>query len=346
MAAAEQDLKHDPKAKPENGAKGAPDERAQVYQVGGVEIRLTARIVREYFLQDATETEAWAFCGFCRFSGLNPFLRECYLTRPQEGGAATVIVAYTSFMKRAERHPQAKGWTAGIVIAPTEVVDTSTGELKPPVPLQGEQVDGVYPPFIAVQGTLRPRGYELVGGWCKVWRKDREQPIVSALPFEEYVRRRRDGQVMKMWGEKPGTMIRKTAIGACHRESFPDELAGFYLEEELPSGGELPRTALEPPKDEPKALPEAVIHPTIAQLFGDLGWNRGTREMFVGRHKDTPVEEQERLLRRELAAKAGSTPAAARVVEMQRPEPERGPEPERDKAPGTTAEDPNQMPLL
>jgi phage recombination protein Bet len=340
MAATEQDQKLEPKAKPETGAKGAPDERAQVYQVGGVEIRLTARIVREYFLPDATDTEAWAFCGFCRFSGLNPFLRECYLTRPQEGGPATVIVAYTSFMKRAERHPQAKGWTAGIVIAPTEVVDTATGELKPPVPIQGEQVDGVYPPFIAVQGTLKPRGYDLVGGWCKVWRKDREQPIVSVLPFDEYVRRRRDGQVMKMWGEKPGTMIRKTAIGACHRESFPDELAGFYLEEEFAGNAELPRAAIEQPVDEPKELPAAEIHPTIAQLFGELGYNRGTREMFLGRYRDKSVDEQVALLRQEVASRGVPKPEA-KEIEVLREPPAAQPEPA-----GGTTDDPGQLRLV
>ena len=116
----------------------------------GDEITLTRSIVQQFFLPDATEIEAHAFMGFCQFTGLNPFLREVYLTRmggdDEEGGKgrASVIVAYTAFMKRAELTRQYRGFRAGIIIIPDEGSP----------PLKGVDVEGVYAPCIALKGEF------------------------------------------------------------------------------------------------------------------------------------------------------------------------------------------------
>ena len=52
--------------------------------------------------------------------------------------------------------------------------------------------------------------------------------MFDEVTFEEYVGRRKDGQINAQWVGKPGTMIRKVAIVHALREAFPEDLCGLY----------------------------------------------------------------------------------------------------------------------
>ena len=194
------------------------------YETPRGHITLTVQIVRRFFCPKATELEALAFAGYCKHTGLNPFLREVYLVKYDESEPASIITAYQSFMKRAERAEGYGGFRAGIVLLPDP-------EARPRELIKGEDLSGVPPPFVALEGTLIPPGYTLVGGWCQVTRVGRPS-IVSTVRLEEYLQRRRDGKPTRAWERMPATMIRKVPVGQAHRDAWPDELSGLVLEEE------------------------------------------------------------------------------------------------------------------
>lgn len=76
--------------------------------------------------------------------------------------------------------------------------------------------------------TLSPsivRDY-LVGGWCEVYRKDRDIPVRVEISLSEFSK----GQ--STWKTMPATMIRKTAIVNALREAFPETLGALYTEDD------------------------------------------------------------------------------------------------------------------
>ena len=63
---------------------------------------------------------------------------------------------------------------------------------------------------------------------CKVWRKDRSHAHVEKVYMSEY------NQRQGTWLTKPRTMLAKVAKAHALREAFSQELAGIYIEEEMP----------------------------------------------------------------------------------------------------------------
>ena len=275
------------------------------------QITLTTAIVRRFFCEKATEVDAYSFMGFCRYSGLNPFLNECFLS--VFDGEAHVMVAYTAFMKRAERHRNYRRFRAGVAL-----LKTDTAALDFP----GETVDGVVPPFVAIQGTLIPPGWSLAGGWCQVWRSDRgDEPIVGTAALKEHLRKKSDGHVMKMWDDDrgmPATMIWKTAIAKSFRLAFPDELAGFYLPEEF-AQRQAPAVQVSPKEaEEATTVPAALL-----EIAAAGGWTRGKLEMWIAeqtRQGEVPAKELEDRLREVLGIPrpAALTPAEEDPLELLR----------------------------
>lgn len=63
---------------------------------------------------------------------------------------------------------------------------------------------------------------------CKVWRKDRTHAHTCKVYMCEY------NQKFGTWLSKPRTMLAKVAKAHALREAFSQELAGVYIEEEMP----------------------------------------------------------------------------------------------------------------
>ena len=262
----------DTKAQAQDAEKGV-----MRYTVGDREILLTATIVRRFFCSDADDLSAMAFMGYCRAHRLDPFAKEVYLSVID--GRPTIQVAYTTFMKRAERHRQYKGFKAGLVLQKDD---------KDAVDVTGET--GVVPaPLVALQGELVPPGYKLFGGWCKVLRKDREDtPALGVVALRDYIRYTKDGKVQRMWsgndGSKQATMIRKTSIAHGFRDAFPDEVGDMRIAEEYGDPEATGKPVAE--ADRPTEPPHAALPPAMVPLFERLGWNTAARVMFVAEHKD------------------------------------------------------------
>jgi phage recombination protein Bet len=183
--------------------------------------RLTKETVKNYLGgQDATDQEVLMFLELCKAQNLNPFIRDAYLVK-YGSQQAQIIVGKDVFIKRAYENPDFKGMKAGVI-----VIDKN-GDMK------------------EREGALKLPGEELVGGWCDVYLKDREFPIHAAVSFEEYVQRKKSGEINTMWSTKGATMIRKVAQSQALREAFPKELRGLYQEEEMGVNKKLPEKPIE-----------------------------------------------------------------------------------------------------
>ncbi len=64
---------------------------------------------------------------------------------------------------------------------------------------------------------------------CRVWRKDRSHAHIEKVYMAEY------NQKFGTWLTKPRTMLAKVAKAHALREAFSQELAGVYIEEEMPN---------------------------------------------------------------------------------------------------------------
>src|SRR5699024_5659559 len=102
---------------------------------------------------NVTDQELVMFLNLCKFQKLNPFLNEAYLIKFGKQ-PAQIITSKEAFMKRAESHPKYEGFEAGIIVE-------RNGEMK------------------ELEGAVKLPNDKLIGGWAKVQKSDRKQPITA-----------------------------------------------------------------------------------------------------------------------------------------------------------------------
>lgn len=175
-----------------------------VYQVDGHEIKLSISIVRDCILKGdktkVTNQECVNFITLCKHNGLDPFRNDAYIVK-YGTSPAQIIVSKEALMKRAESCSEYIGFEAGIIVQ------------------RGEDI-------LEVEGCFHFGNDILLGGWAKVYRKDRRMPVVAKVNIGEY------DKGNSIWKEKKSTMIRKVAIMQAMREAFPKQIGGMYTEEE------------------------------------------------------------------------------------------------------------------
>lgn len=191
------------------------------YKANGEDVTLSFDDIRAFLCPAANDQECKLFLELCRCNGLNPFLKEAYLIKYDKNSAAAMVVGKDAFMKRAETHPQFDGFEAGIVL------------------LSGGQIE-------YREGSASYEGEELLGGWAKVYRKDRSRPCFEEVSLREY------NKNQSKWKDAPCTMIRKVALVHALREAFPSTFAGLYAPEEADADVEGSYREL---PDEPQAMP-------------------------------------------------------------------------------------------
>lgn len=209
-------------------AQAVKSSNAVEYEIGGMKIRLTPEIVKNYLVSGNKEAvsmqELAMFMNLCKYSQLNPWAKEAYCIKYGSEPAA-MVVGKEAFQKRAEANPNYDGSEAGIVVL------NESGEV------------------VYRKGTMKLPGDELIGGYAEVWRKDRTHSTRIEVSFDEYVGRKKDGSLNSQWSKKPATMIRKVALVQALRETFPSAFGGMYAAEE--QGAEEPEAyVMTPPIEE------------------------------------------------------------------------------------------------
>ena len=183
------------------------------YMANGMQVTLTPGTVKNYLISGdkdrVSDQEVAMFINLCRFTSLNPWLREAYCIK-YGNEPATLVVGKDAYIKRTEAHASYDGMEAGIIIQNEE-----TGEIS------------------YRQGTLKLSGEILVGGYAEVFRKDRSHSFRMEVSFDEYAGKKKDGSLNSQWSKKPATMIRKVAAVQALREAFPQSFAGMYVAEEM-----------------------------------------------------------------------------------------------------------------
>lgn len=225
------------------------------FTVNGAEVTLSPDIVKNYLVSGdkdrVTMQEVAMFINLCKFSGLNPWLKEAYLIK-YGNEPATMVTGKEAFEKRAENNSAYDGDEAGIIV----IQNDGTLDYR--------------------KGTFYIAGETVVGGWAEVWRKDKSHSTRIEVSFEEYAGRKKDGTLNSQWAKKPATMIRKVALVQALREAFPNKLGGMYTAEEqgmiepeftVVADAEI----IDAPAEAPEIQPEPTDEATSAQdaLFGN-----------------------------------------------------------------------------
>ena len=163
--------------------------------------------VRNFICQKATDAECKIFLETCKQYRLNPFTKEAYLIHydnNSEETPSTIVLGKNCYMQMAERHPAFDGFEAGII-----ALEKESGMLE------------------KREGSIIYDGEELIGGWAKVYRKDRTRPSYEEVKLTEY------DTGKSLWKSKKSTMIRKVALVHALREAFPSTFGALYDESEL-----------------------------------------------------------------------------------------------------------------
>ncbi len=180
-------------------------------------ITITKEDVKKYLCPKASDAELGLFLKVCASEQLNPFKRECFLVKYTDDQPAAIIIATETFVKAAESCPEYDGAEAGIILK------NSAGELR----------------FREGAFLLDEEAKSLVGGWAKVFRKDRSKPTYAAVNIKECMKYTRSGKPTRFWEDMPATMLRKVALSRALRESFPNRFGRTLTTaelEEVPEG--------------------------------------------------------------------------------------------------------------
>lgn len=163
--------------------------------------------VKNYLCDKASDTDCKIFLETCKAYHLNPFTKDAYLIKYSDNDPATIVLGKNCYLKLAESNPNYDGFEAGII-----VLNAKSGDI------------------IQREGALAYDGEDLLGGWAKVYRKDRSRPSYSEVKLSEYDTHK------SLWsdnGGKKSTMIRKVAISQAMREAFPTTFGSLYDESEV-----------------------------------------------------------------------------------------------------------------
>ena len=156
-----------------------------------------------------------------------------------ERDKAGTVISISSFLKAAEINKDYNGCEAGIILR------DSGGKL--------ELREGAF--------LLDDEMDKLVGGWAKVYRKNRDRPSYIAVNKTECLRYTREGKLTQFWTkEKQASMLRKTALKRALVEAFPSLFAGTMSSDE----------ATEPPEAQYE-MPENEVPPAF-EKNGKTNW--------------------------------------------------------------------------
>ena len=211
-----------------------PEKRSVIeYEADGQHLVLDAETMIRQFdpKRLMTSQEITYFMALCQARKLNPFTKEIYAIKYKSENPAQFVVSKDAILKRAVLHPDYNGKESGVIV---KNLETGNKEYK--------------------EGTYYDEEEEkLVGGWCRVYRKNIDKPEFSAVKLSEVDKKQ------SVWLSSPATMVEKVAKVRALREAFVEDFAGMYEEDEIkeipvitpdPFVQEVPAKPVEPVSEE------------------------------------------------------------------------------------------------
>ena len=211
-----------------------PEKRSVIeYEADGQHLVLDAETMIRQFdpKRLMTSQEITYFMALCQARKLNPFTKEIYAIKYKADTPAQFVVSKDAILKRAVLHPDYNGKESGVIV---KNIETGKKEYK--------------------EGTYYDEEEEkLVGGWCRVYRKNIDKPEFSAVKLSEVDKKQ------SVWLSSPATMVEKVAKVRALREAFVEDFAGMYEEDEIkeipvitpdPFVQEVPAKPVEPVSEE------------------------------------------------------------------------------------------------
>lgn len=162
-------------------------------------------VLRSIVGADFTDAEFDFFLAQCRRTNLDPFSKQIYAWKQQ--GKVITMTSIDGLRLIARRTGKYAGRTS---------VEWMTQ--------QGAWVD------VWVKSI---HGEVPAAAKVTVVNRDDDFPTVSVAPWDEFVMRKGDGSVTKMWLEKPAHMLAKVAEALALRAAFPNDLSGIYTDDEI-----------------------------------------------------------------------------------------------------------------
>ena len=212
----------------------SPSVPVEITAADGQHMVVSFADVRNSICPKATDAECKIFLETCKQYKLNPFTKEAYLIHydnKNEDTASTIVLGKNCYMQMAERNPNFDGFEAGVIVL------TADGQL---LNREGS---------IVYDGN---GGETLLGGWAKVYRKDRTRASYEEVKLTEY------DTGKSLWNGKKATMIRKVALVHALREAFPSTFGALCDESEVSVHVDAEGTAREvDPEDLPVLDPYA-----------------------------------------------------------------------------------------
>jgi phage recombination protein Bet len=168
--------------------------------VGPLEFTAEQRkMIRDSLLNGASEAEAEMLMELARLRRLNPITKQVH------------------FVKRWDGDKQAYVWAAQVGIDGFRAIAERTGKYA-----------GQDEPEFEYDAHGK-----IVLCRVRVYRSDWVRPAVGVAHFSEYAQTKKDGNLTKMWAEKPHVMISKCAEAQAHRRAFSEDTSGLYIPEEM-----------------------------------------------------------------------------------------------------------------
>jgi phage recombination protein Bet len=228
---------------------------------------LSVRDVLRWIAPEAPEHEAMRFLMTCRMARIDPFRQEAFLIPydTKHGRKWSIVIGKAGYLRMAEENPNYDGHQSGIVIH------------HPDTGLEKE-----------IEGSRIPDEWNVIGGWARVFRRDRKFPTYCSVGSEFY------RETIPMWQTQTPTMYRKTAlIHALEEAGLCFGYSGTYDRAEMPASDYLP------PDDAPIQVSAKVAAEYEATPLPSLGSNMvGEIQALLDELGATPFEIRKMLARR------------------------------------------------
>lgn len=176
------------------------------------EIELSPNMVQKFIAaptksgQVPSSDDCVRFVMLCKSRMLNPWAGDAYMTGydTQNGPKFECITAMQALLKRAEANAMFDGLESGVIV---RTKDSSDLTYRP--------------------GDFLMDGEILLGGWARVYRKDRTHPFYDAINVTTF-----DKGVSRWKADRAG-MIVKCAESSVLRMAFPTQIGSLYIKEEM-----------------------------------------------------------------------------------------------------------------